>query len=161
MGQIDVNKLWQNFLDTFTNHYMDFNGRIGRTQFWYYVLVVFVIGLGVAIVASVTVRALSTLFSLAVFLPNLGMTVRRLHDTGKPGIWALLLVVPVVLMILFGLIAIIGGALGFLAFLILFSSVISLASLAAIVVLIYFCAQPGEAAANAYGAPPPVWTPAA
>ena len=161
MGQMDINKLWQNFLDTFTNHYMDFNGRIGRTQFWYYVLVVFVIGLGVAIVASVTVRALSTLFSLAVFLPNLGMTVRRLHDTGRPGIWALLFVVPIALMILFGLIAIIGGALGFLAFLLLFSSLIGLGSLAAIVVLVYFCAQPGEAAANAYGAPPPVWTPAA
>jgi uncharacterized membrane protein YhaH (DUF805 family) len=33
MGQMDINKLWQNFLDTVTNHYMDFNGRVGRAQF--------------------------------------------------------------------------------------------------------------------------------
>ena len=119
------------------------------------------IGVGVAIVASLSTRLLSTLFSLAVLLPNLGMTVRRLHDTSKPGIWVLLLAVPFILSILLGMSMIVGGALGFLAFLLVFSSLIALASLAAAIVLIYFCAQPGEAAANAYGPPPPVWTPGA
>ena len=37
---MDFNKLWQNFMDTVQNHYMDFNGRMGRAQFWYYILVV-------------------------------------------------------------------------------------------------------------------------
>lgn len=161
MGEIDINKLWQNFLDTVTNHYVDFDGRVGRAQFWYYVLVTFVLGLAVGIVASLTLHVLSTLFSLALLLPNLGMTVRRLHDTGKPGMWALLLAVPVCLAILFGLLAILGGALGFLALLLVFGSLIWLASLVALAVLIYFCAQPSMAGDNAYGPPPPVWTPGA
>ena len=29
---MDFNKLWQNFLDTITGHYVDFNGRVGRAQ---------------------------------------------------------------------------------------------------------------------------------
>src|SRR6202012_132483 len=34
--QMDFNKLWANFLDTVQNHYVDFNGRVDRAQFWYY-----------------------------------------------------------------------------------------------------------------------------
>ena len=42
-GRMDINKLWQNFLDTVTNHYFDLNGRVGIAQFWYFVLVEVVI----------------------------------------------------------------------------------------------------------------------
>src|SRR3569832_2423937 len=100
---MDFNKLWQNFVDTVTNHYLDFNGRMGRAQYWYYILVVFVLAIGVAIVASVTTRALSSLFSLALLLPNLGMTVRRLHVSGLLGFWVVLLLFFGVLLFLFGL----------------------------------------------------------
>jgi len=156
---MDFNKLWQNFVDTVTNHYLDFNGRMGRAQYWYYILVVFVLAIGVAIVASVTTRALSSLFSLALLLPNLGMTVRRLHDTGKPGIWVVLPLIPGVLMILLGSLVFLGGALGFLFFIAAFATIIWLLWLAAMAVLIFFCAQPGQAGDNMYGPPPPVWTP--
>jgi uncharacterized membrane protein YhaH (DUF805 family) len=156
---MDFNKLWQNFVDTVTNHYLDFNGRVGRAQYWYYILVVFVLAIGVWLVGSVTTRALSSLFSLALLLPNLGMTVRRLHDTGKPGIWVLLLLVPGVLMILLGAFAVLGSVLGFLLFIAAFATIIWLLWLAAMVVLIYFCAQPGQAGDNQFGPPPPVWTP--
>jgi len=156
---MDFNKLWQNFVDTVTNHYLDFNGRMGRAQYWYYILVVFVLAIGVAIIASVTTRALSSLFSLALLLPNLGMTVRRLHDTGKPGIWVLLPLIPGVLMIVLGSLAVLGGVFGFLIFIAAFATIIWLLWLAAMAVLIYFCAQPGQAGDNLYGPPPPVWTP--
>ena len=156
---MDFNKLWQNFVDTVTNHYLDFNGRMGRAQYWYYILVVFVLAIGVAIIASVTTRALSSLFSLALLLPNLGMTVRRLHDTGKPGIWVLLPLIPGVLMILLGAFAVMGSVLGFLLFIAAFATIIWLLWLAAMAVLIFFCAQPGQAGDNLYGPPPPVWTP--
>ena len=63
MDQVDINKLWQNFLDTVTNHYMDFNGRVGRAQFWYYMLVYVVMWIGVSIVAGIVTRLLSRLFS--------------------------------------------------------------------------------------------------
>ena len=38
---------------------------------------------------------ISSLYSLAVLLPNLSSLVRRLHDTGKSGLWFFILLVPV------------------------------------------------------------------
>ena len=154
MDQVDVNKLWQNFVDTITNHYFDFDGRVSRARFWYYILVVFAIGVIVAIVASITTHLLSTVYSLALLLPNLGMTVRRLHDTDRPGIWVLLGLVPAALFILFGLFAVLGGLLGFLLFLFAFVYVLWFVSLIALAVLIYLCAQPGTPGPNQYGPPP-------
>jgi len=159
MDQVDFNKLWQNFVDTVTNHYMDFNGRVGRAQFWWYILVVVVLAIGVGIVSAITLGLLSALFSLAIFLPNLGMTIRRLHDSGKPGIWALLLVVPLLLSIFSGLMALSFGIYGMFGMFFALFELIRLASLVAAVVLIYFCVQPGDAGDNAYGPAPAPWTP--
>lgn len=39
---------------------------------------------------------LSGLYSLAVLLPALAVTVRRLHDIGKSGWWILLSLIPIV-----------------------------------------------------------------
>jgi uncharacterized membrane protein YhaH (DUF805 family) len=162
MDQMDINKLWQNFVDTVTNHYTDFTGRVGRSQFWYYVLVYVVVGIGVAVVGNIVAMGspFRAIYGLALLLPNVGMTARRLQDTGKPGTWAWLLAVPVgvmVLMALFALVTVLTLGLG--AVLFLLTPFLGLASLAAIVVLIYFCAQPGATGANEYGPPPPVWTP--
>lgn len=161
MGQIDFNKVWQNFVDTLTGHYVDFNGRVGRTQFWFFILVYVVLAIAVSIVAAVTTHALSTLFALAMLLPNLGMTVRRLHDTNKPGIYVVILLIPAVLTILMGLVALAAGPFGFLAFILFFASLIWLIWLVAAGIMIYLCAQPGDAGDNQYGPPPPVWTPGA
>jgi uncharacterized membrane protein YhaH (DUF805 family) len=162
MDQIDINKIWQNFVDTVTNHYMDFTGRVGRSQFWYYVLVYVVVGIGVAAVGSLLSigMGLRGLYALAMFLPSVGITARRLQDTGRSGSWAWLLAVPVGVAVIMGVFAVITVlTLGIGAILFLLAPLLSLVSLAAVVVLIYFCAQPGEAAANAYGPPPPLWTP--
>ena len=40
--------------------------------------------------------ALNTLLALAIVLPNLAVTVRRLHDTDRTGWWVLLGLVPVI-----------------------------------------------------------------
>lgn len=146
MGDVDINKLWQNFVDTLTNHYFDFNGRVGRAQFWWYVVVVIVLAILVGIVGSITTRLLSSLFSLALLLPNLGMGVRRLHDVGKPGIYVLLPIVPAVLAWLF-----------LFLFLWPLAMLCWLAVFAAAVLLIYWYAQPGMAGDNEYGPPPAVW----
>ena len=162
MDQLDFNKLWQNFVDTITNHYTDFSGRVGRGQYWYYILVYVVVGIAVAIVGSLVALGapLRGLYGLALLFPTVGMTARRLQDTGKPGTWAWLLAVPVGVTIILALIAVLSVlTLGVFAIFFLLSPILMLASLAAIVVLIYFCAQPGEAAANAYGPPPPAWSP--
>src|SRR6185312_7735377 len=130
---------------------------VGVKQFWYYMLVSVVI----AIVLTIISKGLSDLYNLALLLPTLGLTVRRLQDTGKPGSWVLIAFVPFVLMILLGIVSLLGGALGMLGFLFVFMPIIALASLAAAAALIYLCAQPGQPEANQYGPVPPVFEPGA
>lgn len=162
MDQVDINKLWQNFTDTISNHYVDFDGRVGRAQFWYYIAVYAVVGILVSIVGNIawTGGGLRALYGLALLLPTLGITARRLHDIGRTASWVLLLAVPWVLSIVMGLITILSFfTFGLLGILFVFWPVIGLIALAAVALLIYFCAQPGMAGANEYGPPPPVWTP--
>src|SRR5471030_218920 len=110
---MDINKLWQNFLDTVTNHYFDLNGRVGMAQFWYFVLVEVVIAVVVGVVGSFILRSLLTsLFGLAMLLPNLGMATRRLQDTGRTGMLALVAVGASALLSVISLVGVIGGAAG-------------------------------------------------
>jgi uncharacterized membrane protein YhaH (DUF805 family) len=155
---MDFAKLWNNFLDTVTNHYFDTKGRVGRPQFWYFILVQFLIAVVLAIIQSVILHnILTTLFSLAMLLPNLGMAVRRLQDTGRSGTlaWGTFAVSAAVQIVtLLGIIV--------LPLLIILSPILLLLSiglLIAAIALIYFCAQPGQPEANAFGPVPPVFAP--
>ena len=164
MDQMDFNKLWQNFVDIISKHYVDFNGRVGRTQFWYYIATYVVIGIGVSIVGGIANSGggLRSLYGLALLLPTLGITARRLHDTGRTASWVLILAVPWLLSILLGLIALASFfVFGLFALLMGLAGIIGLVSLAAVILLIYFCAQPGNDGPNEYGPVPPVWTPGA
>jgi uncharacterized membrane protein YhaH (DUF805 family) len=88
----------QYFMDAVTKHYFDFNGRTRRAAFWYFVLVYFIIAIVVAIIQNVAHlgNILTGLLSLALLLPNLGIAVRRLHDTNRSGWWILIGLVPIV-----------------------------------------------------------------
>jgi uncharacterized membrane protein YhaH (DUF805 family) len=163
VGNIDTEKLWQNFVDTVTKHYTDMKGRVGRAQFWYFILVNFLVAFAISIVAHIVLigNTLTALYNLALFLPTVGMTARRLQDTGRPGTWAWLLAVPVgasVLLTLFALITVLTLGLG--AILFILAPLLGLASLFAIALLIYFCAQPGQAGSNEFGPMPEPWPPA-
>ncbi|MFF4261727.1 DUF805 domain-containing protein [Streptomyces virginiae] len=87
------------------NHYLDvlkkyavFSGRARRQEYWMF----FLFNLAAVIVLSILDGVLGTspilyaLYVVAVFLPNLGVTIRRLHDTGKSGWWILIGAVPLV-----------------------------------------------------------------
>jgi uncharacterized membrane protein YhaH (DUF805 family) len=87
--------------------YVDFGGRATRSQYWWFLLIATVISIALSIVdaqlgttvdssAAVDSGLLSGLFSLAIFLPSLAVTVRRLHDTGRSGWWILVLLIPCV-----------------------------------------------------------------
>jgi uncharacterized membrane protein YhaH (DUF805 family) len=160
---MDFNKLWQNFLDTVTNHYFDTKGRVGRPQFWYFVLVEVILGIIVAMIASVvSLHLLSPLFGLAMTLPNLGMSVRRMQDTGTSGTFAWLCFgIGAVYQVMSLLMWISGpmGALAFLAFFLTFGWLISLAYIVLAIAVIYFCAQPGQTEANPFGPVPPEFSP--
>jgi len=147
---MDPQAIIEVFRRNLTEHYFDFNGRVGRREFWYYVIAVVVIVVAVGIVGSILgTRLLSELASLALFLPNLGIGARRLHDVDKTAMFLLLPIVPSVLATLFLFI-----------FLWPLAALCWLATLAAAILLIYFYAQPGTSGSNQYGAEPPDTKPA-
>jgi len=159
MENLDFNKIWQNFVDQLTNHYADFSGRVGRTQFWWYIAVAVVVSIVAAIIGDITLHVISTLVSLGLLLPNMGMTARRLQDTGRPGNWVFILVIPFLLTIILGFLAVVTGPFGMFFFLFGLAPLISLLALVAAVAIIYLCIQPGQPDANQYGPVPPDWKP--
>jgi uncharacterized membrane protein YhaH (DUF805 family) len=93
--------------------YTLFTGRASRSEFWWWCLftnlVVLVLGFGGIILTSRygggTLGLLSLIlgllsvillavFALGIFVPTLALTVRRLHDAGYSGSFALLLLIP-------------------------------------------------------------------
>ncbi|MDE2135060.1 MAG: DUF805 domain-containing protein [Alphaproteobacteria bacterium] len=158
---MDPNAVIEVFRRNVTEHYFDLKGRVGRQEFWYFVLACFVLFIGAWIVDRVIgIGLLSPVLGLALLLPMTGMGARRLQDIGRNGslvwVWAIISAVAQV----FGLLMALAGpygALGALYFLFTFGwllGLVSLASLAISIVLIYFWVQPGAAGANEYGPDP-------
>ncbi len=99
--------------------YADFNGRAGRKEYWLYVLFNVIISLilsgldevaGLTTISSGGLGPLYGVYSLAVLIPSLAVTVRRLHDVGKSGWWLLLAFVPLLGVILLIFLALAGEA---------------------------------------------------
>lgn len=70
--------------------YVEFNGRAGRPEFWWFALFTLVVGLVVGWVSDI----LGMLANLALLLPSLAVGARRLHDMGKSGWFQLLWFIP-------------------------------------------------------------------
>ncbi|MCH8266386.1 MAG: DUF805 domain-containing protein [Acidobacteria bacterium] len=78
--------------------YAVFSGRARRKEYWmfllFHIIIIFALSIIEGIVGSNPV--LTILYMLAVLLPGLAVTVRRLHDTGKSGWWLLIGIVPLI-----------------------------------------------------------------
>jgi uncharacterized membrane protein YhaH (DUF805 family) len=78
------------------NQYVGFSGRARRSEYWFFALFCFLVDVAASVLdAALGVRVLSVLASLALVLPTLAVTVRRLHDTDRTGWWLLIGLVPV------------------------------------------------------------------
>jgi uncharacterized membrane protein YhaH (DUF805 family) len=88
-------------------NYVGFSGRATRTEYWIFVIVnfVFLLLLGGASVlissgesdpTSNPLLFVYIVFVVASILPRLALMVRRLHDSGKTGLWLLIGLVPVI-----------------------------------------------------------------
>ncbi|MEN8374795.1 MAG: DUF805 domain-containing protein [Gemmatimonadota bacterium] len=91
-----------NWYLTALKRFGDFSGRSRRREYWWFILMVWVLAIVLFFVdltlgtGSETGYGLfSGLFSLAMFVPLLSVSVRRLHDTGRSGLWLLILFVPI------------------------------------------------------------------
>ena len=90
--------------------YATFAGRASRAEFWRWVVVFVVLTFvtrmidGALFASSIhaglfergAVQPLTLTAILALFVPNMALAVRRLHDTGRSGWWLLLMLVPFV-----------------------------------------------------------------
>jgi uncharacterized membrane protein YhaH (DUF805 family) len=88
------------------NQYSDFDGRARRMEFWMFNLVYFFLGIIAQLLDNLFGIAfwdygygygpIYFILSLALIIPSLAVSVRRLHDVGKSG-WMLFIVfIPII-----------------------------------------------------------------
>ncbi len=84
--------------------YAVFNGRARRKEYWYFFLFNFIITIVLAFVDGVTgsfsaeagMGLLGGIYMLAILIPGIAVSVRRLHDTGRSGGWLLIGLIPLI-----------------------------------------------------------------
>jgi uncharacterized membrane protein YhaH (DUF805 family) len=99
-------------------NYATFSGRATRSEYWYFILFNLIFSIAASVLdkmfgtrydfddsyystygyasTSVHIGYINLLYTLAVLIPSLAVLVRRLHDTGKSGWYALLLFLPII-----------------------------------------------------------------
>ncbi len=97
--------------------YVTFEGRARRSEYWWFaafctIVVVVLMGLSAMMDGSTIPMIVLGLFVLAVILPGLAVTVRRLHDTDRSGWWWFIQLVPAIGGIWFFVLMVIGGSPG-------------------------------------------------
>lgn len=82
---------------TCLSKYVTFSGRARRSEYWWFTLFAIILYVVAAIIdAAIGNSIVVILVALALLLPSLAVTVRRLHDTGRSGWWILIALVPFV-----------------------------------------------------------------
>lgn len=87
-------------IKTVFSKYAVFKGRARRSEYWWFVLFCFIVTAILSAIGSYIFgdgdNYLVTAFDVAVFLPSLGVGMRRMHDIGKSGWWILIGLIPIV-----------------------------------------------------------------
>ena len=95
-------------IQSFFKNYANFKGRARRSEFWYSLLFVGVVGVVLGLVMPGTptmlpdgtiiagVGLLASLWQLAVLVPGLAVAWRRLHDVDKGGPYYFMALIPIV-----------------------------------------------------------------
>ena len=91
------------YLEVLKN-YAVFDGRARRKEYWMFALINVVITFVLILIDSLIgtfspqagIGLLSGLYALAVLIPSIAVTVRRLHDTGRSGWWILITLIPII-----------------------------------------------------------------
>ncbi|WP_081384908.1 DUF805 domain-containing protein, partial [Actinomyces oris] len=98
--------------------YAQFSGYASRSEYWWVALFNGLIGVGLyfllfifigmsevsgssgddmgtgAVIGMIVISLLFFAYAIATFVPNLALTVRRLHDVGKSGAWWFIQLIP-------------------------------------------------------------------
>ncbi len=84
--------------------YAEFNGRASRQEYWFFLLFNLLISAFLATIdffsgtfnVETGFGLLSGIYSLAVLVPSIAVTVRRLHDTDRSGWWLFIGLIPII-----------------------------------------------------------------
>ena len=90
--------IFEYFKEAVTLKYKDFSGRARRREYWRYALCTFVIACVVGLIDGLIGQRniLSLIVSLALLLPSLAISLRRLQDIGKPWQYILFAFIPII-----------------------------------------------------------------
>lgn len=95
--------------------YAVFEGRAQRKEYWMFFLINFLLGIVIQILVGLAVSfggsssesiisilgSLWGLYSLAILIPSIAVSIRRLHDTNHSGWWLLINLIPFAGLIVF------------------------------------------------------------
>ncbi|AXI02514.1 DUF805 domain-containing protein [Aquirhabdus parva] len=85
------------YLDVLKNRYAQFEGRARREEFWMFILVYILISIAVNVVDAILgTRILGAIYWLALLVPCIALSARRLHDTNRSGWWQLIGLIPII-----------------------------------------------------------------
>lgn len=100
----------QTAVNTVLGKYATFSGRSPRSEYWWWMLALILLMLVLGVIDGALLapimgyerfspeagQPISLLVSLALLLPSLAVSVRRLHDIDRSGWWYLLSLIPVI-----------------------------------------------------------------
>ena len=113
----------ENYKNVVFNNYANFEGRARRREYWLFYLANAIIYL-ILFLSYCLCRCLGSsiymdifclvllLFNLVLFIPNLALSVRRLHDTNRSGWWVLISLIPTIGTIIFFVFSVLPGTEG-------------------------------------------------
>lgn len=88
-----------NAISTCFSKYATFSGRANRSEYWYFYLFYMIVYIAGTVVASaVGTSGLLYLFILPLWLPQLAVGIRRMHDVGRSGWFILIPIYNIVLL---------------------------------------------------------------
>jgi uncharacterized membrane protein YhaH (DUF805 family) len=92
-----------NYYLTVLKNYANFSGRARRSEYWYFVLFNMIFAITAIILDNVlglafmgTLGPIYLVYLLAMFIPGLAVSARRLHDINKSGWFLLVAIIPII-----------------------------------------------------------------
>ncbi len=82
-------------------NYVGFSGRAVRSEYWYWYLFFLLVAIATALIdfvlfPRVDISPVNTLAELALLLPSVAVSVRRLHDLDRTGWWLFIILIPLI-----------------------------------------------------------------
>jgi uncharacterized membrane protein YhaH (DUF805 family) len=151
--------------------YFEFSGRSSRSEFWFFVLFMLIVLVIASIIDQFVLGSegpgiLYFILAIVHLIPAIAVSVRRLHDIDRTGLWVLLfwlapLVVFLIAMIFMGssLFMVMSGDSGAMAA--AFATMgagfllVAVVDIVIVIIAIVFYVTPGIPGPNTYGPPPP------